>query len=57
MRMIADNERLNIRIEEREKFLAQRKVTRMSVSYASVAGKGVCLKLRLDRSRRVCVSE
>ena len=51
MRMIAKNERLNGRIEECQKLLAQRNVSGMNVSYASMADKDVSKVA--DRSRRV----
>ena len=41
MRMIAKNERLTERILESEKLFAQRNVSGMGVSYASMAGKDV----------------
>lgn len=41
MRMIAKNERMNGRIDECEKLLAQRDAIGTRATYASMAGKGV----------------
>ncbi|KAK9293925.1 hypothetical protein QLX08_011294 [Tetragonisca angustula] len=54
MRMIAKNERLNGRIKECEKLLAQRSVSGASVSYASMASKGVMKTTGLSQA---CASE
>ena len=54
MRMIVKNERLTGRIEECEKLLAQRNVSSMGVSYASIADKDVT---KAVGSNQVNVSE
>ena len=54
MRMIAKNERLNGRIKECEKLLAQRSVSGASVSYASMASKEV---MKTTGSSQACASE
>ena len=55
MRMIAKNERLIGRIDECEKMLTQKEMMSASASYASVAGKSVCVG-GSSQDERVCAA-